>query len=374
MSLALSTLIFEWRRYMAAMIALAMAGVLMLALVGLFVGLLSSFTATIDRSPAQIIIMPSASTSMAGQSAPMPARVLPLLYRHPEVAEARAPAGGFGPFFGPGADKPVMVSINGVDIEPGAVTFPSDLGDNVRQALSVPFNVVVDKSALNQLRVKKGDTATMLGRTVRVAEIVENYGNIQAPTVFASRATLRLMGQDDPTQLGAIMVRVEKPAEWQRVRDELNTMSEGQYRAWGIKELSEATIQEVMQQQMMGVMLGFLSIIGFIIGTVITWQTLRGAILANIKEFASLRALGVSIGSLRWVVMELSLWVGVAGVLASGVFLSIIAMLGRANNLPMAYPIGSVIQTIVLLLLIAVGSGMLTLGALKKGEPADLLR
>jgi hypothetical protein len=29
---------------------------------------------------------------------------------------------------------------------------------------------------------------------------------------------------------------------------------------------------------------------------------------------------------------------------------------------------------VMLLLLIAIGSGMLTLGALKKGQPADLLR
>jgi putative ABC transport system permease protein len=374
MSLALSTLIYEWRRYMAAMIALAMSGVLMLALVGLFVGLLSSFTATIDRSPAQLIVLPAASTSMAGQTAPMPARVLPLLYRHPQVIEARAPAGSFGPFFGPGADKPVMVSVNGVDTEPGAVTFPMDLGEDVRLSLSVPFNIAVDESALVQLKVKQGDLATMNGRTVRVDKIVSNYGNIQAPTVFASRATLRLMGQDDPNQLGSIMLRLKDPSLTEQVKAELNAMSDGQYRAWGIKELSDATIQEVMQSQMMGVMLGFLSIIGFIIGVVITWQTLRGAILANIKEFASLRALGVSIGNLRWVVMELSLWVGVAGVLASGFFLSIIAVLGRMNNLPMSYPIPSVIQTILLLLAIAVGSGMLTLGDLKKGEPADLLK
>ena len=32
MSLALSTLLYEWRRYLAAIIALALAGVLMLAL------------------------------------------------------------------------------------------------------------------------------------------------------------------------------------------------------------------------------------------------------------------------------------------------------------------------------------------------------
>jgi putative ABC transport system permease protein len=36
MSLALSTLLYEWRRYLAAIIALALAGVLMLALGAMF--------------------------------------------------------------------------------------------------------------------------------------------------------------------------------------------------------------------------------------------------------------------------------------------------------------------------------------------------
>ena len=64
MSLALSTLLFEWRRYMAAVIALALAGVLMLALSAMFIGILQSFTATIDKSRAEIIILsPKAEAS-----------------------------------------------------------------------------------------------------------------------------------------------------------------------------------------------------------------------------------------------------------------------------------------------------------------------
>jgi len=58
MSLALSTLLYEWRRYMAAIIALAVAGVLVLALVGMFMGIGKTFSATIDRSPADLMVLP----------------------------------------------------------------------------------------------------------------------------------------------------------------------------------------------------------------------------------------------------------------------------------------------------------------------------
>ena len=39
MSLALSTLLYEWRRYMAAIVALAFSGLLVLAQVGMFMGI-----------------------------------------------------------------------------------------------------------------------------------------------------------------------------------------------------------------------------------------------------------------------------------------------------------------------------------------------
>lgn len=374
MSLALSTLLYEWRRYLAAVIALAMAGVLMLALTGMFVGLLNSFTASIDRARGQLIVMPAAATSMQGQSSPLPARVVPLVYRHPDVVEVRDLPGDFGPFYAPGAAKPVLVIINAIDTEPEAITLPVDFSEETRLALSAPYNVAVDRSALKTLKVKPGDEASLYGRTVRVAAVIEGYANPEAPQVFLSRATLRMMRRVDDSQVGALFVRVRDPSRALEVRDELNALADGQYRVWDKRELSEATIKDVMQQGIIVILMMFMSSIGFIIGIVITWQTLRGAILANIKEFASLRALGVSIGSLRWVVMELSLWVGVAGVLLSGVFLAAIAFAGRMANIPMAYPVPSVIQTVLLLLAIAVGSGMLTLGALKKGQPADLLR
>ena len=39
MSLALATLIYEWRRYLAAVVALAFSGLLVLAQVGMFMGI-----------------------------------------------------------------------------------------------------------------------------------------------------------------------------------------------------------------------------------------------------------------------------------------------------------------------------------------------
>lgn len=379
MSLALSTLLFEWRRYLAAVIALALAGVLMLAVSAMFIGILQSFTATIDKSRAQIIILPAKSSSLGGPGGgggALPKRVVPLIYRHPEVVEVQDLPGDFGRFYGPGKTSPSMVNIMVIDTSPNGVTLPDDFTDDMRRAIEPPYNIGVDVSAVNQLGVKLGDEATVNGKTVRVALIMEGYANSQAPGVVMSRQTQRLMGTANDESYGLLMVRIKNASEKdaKRVAEELNAMADGQYKAWTKEPLAAATVKDAMSEGLLAIILGFMSVIGFVIGVVITWQTLRGAILANIKEFASLRALGVSIGQLRGVVMELSFWVGILGIAASAILMVGITFLAKSANIPMGFEWGSSIQTAVLLLIISVMSGALTLGALKKGEPADLLK
>lgn len=65
MSLALATLIFEWRRYMAAVVALALSGMLVLVMLGLFTGIIHADFATTERSRADIFILPVKVTSMS---------------------------------------------------------------------------------------------------------------------------------------------------------------------------------------------------------------------------------------------------------------------------------------------------------------------
>ena len=101
---------------------------------------------------------------------------------------------------------------------------------------------------------------------------------------------------------------------------------------------------------------------------------MRGAIFANIKEFASLRALGVSMGSLRLVVMELSFWVGVAGVAMGGILVWGVDSLAQSVNLPLDFPLPVMIVAAIVLIMIAILSGLLSLGVLKQSQPADLLR
>ncbi len=139
MSLALSTILYEWRRYLAAVIALAVAGLLVLAMSGMFMGMSKSFTATVDRSPAEVMILPAEADSLFGNNSGQPRRLIPEIYRDADVLEVQALNLNFTfwsnfPQEGQTA-KGLGVQVIVVDPVRGSVTLPSDFGDDLIQAL-----------------------------------------------------------------------------------------------------------------------------------------------------------------------------------------------------------------------------------------------
>jgi putative ABC transport system permease protein len=380
MSLALATLLYEWRRYTAAMVALAFSGLLILAQVGMFTGIVKGVTATIDRSRADIIILPAKMESLINSGGgSLPGRLMPQIYLHPEVVEVAAWDNDGGRWVNQPKDggKAVttFVNVNMVDTRPGAVNLPTDFPEATRQALLEPYAIAVDETQLKRLGVKLGDSASLNGKTVHVRAILTGYPDINQASITMSRDTVRLMGMGPKNgKVGPIMVALKDPTRALVVRDELNKTSKDAYRAWTRQELAEANQGAIMGEQIIGLFVGFSVFLGFLIGVGITSQTLRGAVLSSIKEFASLRALGVGMGSLRLIVMELSWWVGIAGLAATALFTFGVYLLATRGGVPMGFPMPWVVGVSILLLVISAASGLLALGVLKKSQPADLLR
>ena len=380
MSLALATLLYEWRRYTAAVVALAFSGLLILAQVGMFTGIVRGATATIDRSRADIMILPAKMESLINSGGgSLPSRLAPQLYMHPEVVEVAAMDNDGGRWINrpPDGAKAVttFVNVNMVDTRPGAVNLPTDFDEATRVALLEPYSVAIDESQLKRLGVKLGDQASLRGKTVWVRAILHGYPDINNASVTMSRDSFRLMGMATKDgKSGPLMVRVNDPARAAIVRDQLNKDAKGAYRAWTRQELSEANEGAIMGEQIIGLFVGFSVFLGFLIGVGITSQTLRGAVLSSIKEFASLRALGVGMGALRLIVLELSFWVGIVGLMATALFTFGVYLLATNGGVPMGFPAAWVIGVSILLLVISGFSGALALGVLKKSQPADLLR
>lgn len=379
MSLALSTLLYEWRRYTAAIVALAFSGLLVLAMAGMFMGMGKSFTATIDRSAADVMVLAPGATRLFNGPSGVPRRIMPQIYTHPDVVTVDYidMSGGRFQSVGEPGDNTRMefVMVSSIVTTPGNPTIPVDYSDELIEALRQPYAIAVDESALGRLGVQLGDQAIYNGRTVRVAAVTRGYPNFMQAGLVMSRDTLRMLGEAyTGERVGPLMVKLRDGADPEVVVAQLNAQANGQYRAWTRTSLSKANESSMFEEGIVVVMLGFSLFLGVLIGVAITSQTLRGAILANIKEFASLRALGVSMPSLRRIVVELSFWVGVTGVLASFALTWAVSLLAQTFGLPMAFPVWMLTLVSGVLITIALASGLLSMGILKKSQPADLLR
>lgn len=375
---------------MAAVMALALSGLLVLAMTGVFIGIGKGFTATIERSSADIIIMQPGATSLMGGPSGVPRRFIPLAYRNPQVIEVQPLDGAGGSFQSVKNVDPTMsqadrarqraprqqfVQASIIDTTPGAVTIPTDYSQELVDALRQPYTVAIDETAVTKLGVKLGDRALYNGQTVTVVGITRGYPNMMQANIVMSRDTLRMLGQADTgPRVGPLMIKLRDPAQADRVAAQLNALGDGQWKAWTRQELADANAGAMFEEGILVIIIGGCVVLGTIIGVAITWQTLRGAIMANIKEFASLRALGVGMGSLNRIVMELSFWVGLVGVAAAIGLTLLVQMLAMANAVIIALPPILLIIVGGGLVVIAMLSGLLSLGILKNSQPADLLR
>jgi putative ABC transport system permease protein len=326
-----------------------------------------------------MILPPKMESLINSGGGSLPGRIQPSIYLNPEVIEVAswdADGGRWMNVPAPGKKQvTTYINVNSVDTRQDAATLPTDFPESIRVALLEPYAVVIDESQLARLGVKLGDKASLNGRTVWVRGILHGYPDINNASITMSRDTLRLLGMNTKDgKTGPLMVRIEDPSRAVAVRDQLNSVSKGAYKAWTREDLAKANEGALMSEQIIGVFLSFSVFLGFMIGVGITSQTLRGAILASIKEFASLRALGVSMGSLRWIVLELSVWVGLVGLIATALFTGGVFLLAKNGGLPMGFPTPWVLGVSSLLVVISIASGLLSLGVLKKSQPADLLR
>lgn len=375
---------------MAAVMALALSGLLVLAMTGVFIGIGKGFTATIERSSADIIIMQPGATSLMGGPSGVPRRFIPLAYRNPQVIEVQPLDGAGGSFQSvknvdptmsqaerarQGAPKQEFVQASIIDTTPGAVTIPTDYSEELVDALRQPYTVAIDETALVKLGVKLGDKALYNGQTVTVVGVTRGYPNMMSSTIVMSRDTLRMLGQADTgPRVGPLMIKLRDPAQAETVAAQLNALGDGQWKAWTRQELADANAGAMFEEGILVIIIGGCVVLGTIIGVAITWQTLRGAIMANIKEFASLRALGVGMGSLNLIVMELSFWVGLVGVAAAIGLTLLVQWFAAANAVIIALPPVLLIIVGGGLVAISIMSGALSLGILKNSQPADLLR
>ena len=117
-----------------------------------------------------------------------------------------------------------------------------------------------------------------------------------------------------------------------------------------------------------------MSAVVFLVGAVITSQTLMGAVAGSVTEYATLNALGASYAALSRVVMEQATWIGALGLLLGGVLSALVLAVAIGQDVPVALSPLGVLVCAGLVMAIALVSGLMAVRTLRRADPARLLR
>jgi putative ABC transport system permease protein len=372
-SIARSSLLFEWRRYTTAVLAVTFAGLLVVIQLALLLGLFGSVSMAIDKSSADLWIG-FKDTQSVDLGRPIRPASDAAAWAHPGVARVERYVTAYGDLRRPDGVA-VGVSINAIDTSPQALAFSRLLSPAERALLREPQAVLIDVADLGKLDAQVGTVVEINGKRARVAGTVEGLRAVGGVNVLTSFATARSLDPSTAEQVTFYLLGLKPGFASRQVLNEIgDTGSFARYSVWAADELSLRSQSYWLLESGAGIGSGFASLLALIVGVVITSQTLSGAILASIKEFAALRALGVARGSLRAVVVEQSLWVGAIGLAVTAVLTLLIGWLAHQWRIAMAFPWWMLASVAAVMMLIAVLSGLLSLRPLMSAEPASLLR
>ena len=372
-SIARSSLIYDWRRYLAAVLAITFAGLLVVVQLALLLGLFGSVSAVIDKSSADLWIgfRNTQSVDIARSiSAPSDASA----WTHPGVRRVERYAAAFGDLRRSDG-VPVSVYLNAIDATPDGLAYRRLLSPMQRALLREPDAILIDTADARKLGGQIGKVVEINGKRAYIVGLVEGLRSVGGVNVLASYATARSLSPETANQTTFFLVQLRPGFEPDQVAREIADNSAlPRYTVWTSQAFSKASQTYWLLESGAGIGSGFASVLALIVGIVITSQTLAAAILASIKEFAALRALGVSRRSLRAVVIEQSLWVGAIGLAIAAALTLLIAWLGDTYRIAMAFPWWMLTTVAVTMMVIAVLSGLVALRPLLNAEPASLLR
>ena len=377
-SLARRSLIHEWRRYLAAVLAVSFSGLLVIVQVGLLLGLFRTVTAVVDNAGADLwIVEPTVHSFDLPRD--MPERVEFHVLSHPTVLRVERMLLGFGDWRTPQGAK-VMVTIVGINVGEGSLGFPRIIGADLRRALRSPGAVLVDRADLNKLGLGESlaGPAEIDGRRVEVVGITSGFRSVGGALVFVSEATFRRLQRESivANAEGAsfLLVALAPGATPRPAAAELEAAAGGEFRAMTPGQLSVMSQRYWLLESGTGVGFLFSTALGLVVGVAIASQSLRAAMLASVREFATLRALGVPLAALRRVVIEQSFWIGAAGLASTIVLTGVVWAAASAGDVAMNLTWWAMFCTGVLTLGVSFVSGLLSLGPILRTEPADLLR
>jgi putative ABC transport system permease protein len=376
MSYALQTLWHEKARYASGVLAVAFSAVLIALQCGLLLGLFKITSIPIDNTRADVWVGATAVPSV-DLGKPIPAGYLSRVDGRSGVLSVEPYVASFGNFTKPTGGTELCYVL-GSQLDDGTAGAAGVLSREQREALAMPFAVVVDESDLGRLALDKDADGVpkINGKRVHVVGTVKGLKSLAAPWVFCSLHTARqILGPLlPPDHVTYFLARCDSPARAREVVAELREQYGSDMVAYTAEEFSFQSRWYWLTRTKAGLAIGYAAFLGLLVGLVITAQTLYSATAASAKEFAILLALGIPRWRISLMVLAQSFWVGVIGIGFALPVCQGLRALGAQFNIDVDLRWEVLAGTAAITVGMALVAGTLALRSVRQIEPMSLLR
>ncbi len=337
---------------------------------GTFLGLLKKNTMFIDSAGADVWIVPPNTEALAAKPIP-------------EVISRQARG-----VEGVAWSEPLLFGAAQVSIPGGASEAVTVVGTRLPAMRAGPWNVVAGSPRV------LGDPDTMIfedgvrdtfgglnlgsvrevnGRNVQVGGFTWGLLPFGPAYAFAEYDLGRLLLKVDSDRTSFILVGVEPGRDVAAVRDEL------QARFTDVKvvtreDFKASTTRYVLGRTALGVTLGTSTVFGLLIGFVIVALTTFSAVIDNLREFGTLKAIGATNWDLAKLLFAQSVAYGLLGSLVGLLLVTRIADAVRSPKFAILLPPAMAVGTTVGMVILCTVASSFALVRLRKLEPAMVFR
>jgi putative ABC transport system permease protein len=338
----------------------------------LVLGIFDSAAVYIRKSGGDLWIgYPGTQSIELGRPIPRDVEIRALM--DPAVVRVEAFDWSDGDWRGPADKGGVSVFVSGIDTRADGMMFADVLTSAQRAVLDEPDGVIVDRADLPKLGLAIGGRAVINGHRVRIVGVANGLRALGGVNIVASLATARRLSNDGNGDVAYYLVKLQDPAQAQEVRARLQAGAR-RFEVWTRPAFARRAVTYWMFETGAGIGVVFLAIVVFIVGAVITSQTLMGAVAGSIREYATLYALGVGFAALRRVVVQQAAWVGAFGLIIGGLATALVVVVARGHDVPVQLDPLTIVTCAALVMAIALVSGLRAVRALHHADPALLLR
>jgi putative ABC transport system permease protein len=260
--------------------------------------------------------------------------------------------------------------------DPAVQIFDIDAITSRQDALGKPNTILVDRAT----RKEFGELRE--GRVVEIERRAETIiGTYQLGTGFSGLGAavtsdqnfLRLFPGRNLGEMSLGLLRLKPDADPQAVARRLRDMLPADAQVMTRAELAAYEKRHWTQETSTGLIFGFGAVVAFIVGMAIVNQILSTQILRQLPQYATLKAIGYTEGSLLSIVASLAVLMSIIGFVPSLVLATVInAILRRVTLLPLDMTASLILTVLALALVMAGISALASARVLRRADPVEL--